>query len=40
VSTPRLDPAGSTPKEFADLIQEEQKKWAATVAQSGIRLDE
>lgn len=35
-----FDPASSTPKEFADLIQEEQKKWAATVAQSGVRVDE
>ncbi|MEJ8827477.1 tripartite tricarboxylate transporter substrate binding protein [Variovorax humicola] len=35
-----FDPAGSTAPEFADLIQKEQKKWAATVAQSGIRVDE
>lgn len=35
-----FDPAGGTPQEFADLIQEEQKKWASTVAQSGVRVDE
>jgi tripartite-type tricarboxylate transporter receptor subunit TctC len=36
-----FDPASSsTPREFADLIQEEQRKWAVTVQQSGIRVDE
>ena len=35
-----FDPVGGTPQEFAGLIQEEQKKWAATVAQSGVRVDE
>jgi tripartite-type tricarboxylate transporter receptor subunit TctC len=35
-----FDPASSTTQEFADLIQEEQKKWASTVAQSGVRVDE
>jgi tripartite-type tricarboxylate transporter receptor subunit TctC len=35
-----FDPAGGTPQEFADLIREEQKKWAATVSQSGVRIDE
>ncbi|RZL91684.1 MAG: tripartite tricarboxylate transporter substrate binding protein [Variovorax sp.] len=35
-----FDPAGGTPQAFAELIQEEQKKWAATVAQSGVRVDE
>ena len=35
-----FDPAGGTPREFADLIREEQKKWAATVSQSGVHIDE
>jgi len=35
-----FDPASSTPQEFSKLIQEEQKKWTSTVAQSGVRVDE
>lgn len=33
-------PVGGTSQEFAELIQQEQKKWASTVAQSGVRVDE
>ena len=36
-----FDPASSAaPQDFADLIKEEQKKWALTVKQSGVRIDE
>jgi len=35
-----FDPVGGTSQEFAELILAEQKKWAATVAQSGVRVDE
>ncbi|WP_213958953.1 MULTISPECIES: tripartite tricarboxylate transporter substrate binding protein [unclassified Variovorax] len=35
-----FDPASGPAQEFADLIQKEQKKWSAVVAQLGIRLDE
>jgi tripartite-type tricarboxylate transporter receptor subunit TctC len=30
---------GGTPKEFAELIDSEQKKWAEVVKQSGVRVD-
>lgn len=36
-----FDPASSAaPQEFADLIKDEQKKWALTVKLSGVRVDE
>jgi len=34
-----FEPVGGTPKEFAELIDAEQKKWAEVVKQSGVRVD-
>jgi tripartite-type tricarboxylate transporter receptor subunit TctC len=33
------EPAGGTPEEFADLIQNDSKKWGEVVRRSGARLD-
>jgi tripartite-type tricarboxylate transporter receptor subunit TctC len=34
-----FEPVGSTPQEFADLVQAEQKKWPALIQQAGLRLE-
>ena len=33
------EPAGGTPEEFAELIQNDSAKWAEVIRRSGARLD-
>jgi tripartite-type tricarboxylate transporter receptor subunit TctC len=34
-----FQPVGSTPQEFSELVQAEQKKWPALIQQAGLRLE-